>query len=448
MDVVGDACAGDAAQVPPEVVPVRAVHLGQCAEALACEPVDLDRFLVVELAEIADVPDRCDQQVPGRVRKPVQQDERLQSPPHDEPLLVGALERAAKDAALLLVGAADVLEAPRGPQRTRHDAASIRTALPPEQVAFSPVHRAGVVVLVGVVVALSGASSVQAFHDPEHECFNSTVTIYGTPASEVITGTPEDDVIKAGAGDDVIDGGGGNDTLCGEDGNDTIAGGIGDDAISGDAGDDQVDGGDGFDLAFFYYSPAPVTADLSTNTATGWGTDALGNFEGLVGSLNDDLLTGDATDNLLDGRAGNDTLSGAEGSDGLDGDDGNDILDGGPGQDLAFYDYSPRPVVASLAAHTTRGWGTDTLRSIEDLHGSQKSDVLVGNGGSNVLDGHKGSDRITGGGGNDLLLGEQGNERLFGGPGRDRLVGGPGKDTVDGGAGRDVCVGERKRRCP
>ena len=76
-------------------------------------------------------------------------------------------------------------------------------------------HRAGVGVLLGVVVALSGASSVQAFHDPEHECFNSTVTIYGTPASEVITGTPEDDVIKAGAGDDVIDGAGGNDTVIG-----------------------------------------------------------------------------------------------------------------------------------------------------------------------------------------------------------------------------------------
>ena len=172
-----------------------------------------------------------------------------------------------------------------------------------------------------------------------------------------------------------------------------------------------------------------MTADLSTNTATGWGTDTLANFEGLVGSLNDDLLTGDATDNLLDGRAGNDTLSGGEGSDGLDGDAGNDILDGGPGPDLAFYDYSPNAVVASLASHTTRGWGTDTLRAIEDLHGSQKSDVLVGNGGPNVLDGHKGSDRISGGGGNDLILGEQGDERLFGGPGRDRLVGGPGKDS-------------------
>ena len=141
-------------------------------------------------------------------------------------------------------------------------------------------NRAGLALLVVVVVALGGASSVQAFHDPEHECFNSSVTIYGTPASEVITGTPEDDVIKAGAGDDVIDGAGGNDTLCGEDGNDTIAGGAGDDAISGDAGDDQVDGGEGFDLAFFYYSPAPVTADLSTKHGHRLGHGHAGQLRG------------------------------------------------------------------------------------------------------------------------------------------------------------------------
>jgi hypothetical protein len=34
VDVVGDARAGEAAQVPPEVVPLRAVHLRQRAHAL------------------------------------------------------------------------------------------------------------------------------------------------------------------------------------------------------------------------------------------------------------------------------------------------------------------------------------------------------------------------------------------------------------------------------
>ena len=67
-------------------------------------------------------------------------------------------------------------------------------------------------------------------------------------------------------------------------------------------------------------------------------------------------------------------------------------------------------VVASLASKTARGWGSDTLRGIEDLHGSQKSDVLVGNGGPNLLNGHQGGDRIMGGGGRDRIL-VAGNQR-------------------------------------
>ena len=47
---------------------------------------------------------------------------------NDEPFLVGAFEREAEDAALLLVGAADVLEPPRSPEWPRHDPASIRLA--------------------------------------------------------------------------------------------------------------------------------------------------------------------------------------------------------------------------------------------------------------------------------------------------------------------------------
>jgi Ca2+-binding RTX toxin-like protein len=322
--------------------------------------------------------------------------------------------------------------------------------------------RLGLIILAAVVVALGGASGVRAFHDPANECFGQTKTIVGTEANDVITGTPGDDVIKAGAGDDTVDGGAGNDVLCGELGNDTILGGPGNDALSGDEGDDRLDGGedpDGadFDMAFFYYSPSPVNASLATGTATGWGTDTLAGFEGLIGSnLAGDTLAGDDQVNLLDGRAGDDTLLGAGGDDGMDGDAGNDVLDGGPGIDLAFFDYSPRAVVASLSSRRVTGWGRDRLRSVEDLHGSQKGDVLVGNGGNNSISGHCGADRILGGGGNDVIAGDDcpvgfgqaGADRMYGGPGRDRLNGGPKKDYADGGSGRDVCRAEKKKRCP
>jgi Ca2+-binding RTX toxin-like protein len=322
--------------------------------------------------------------------------------------------------------------------------------------------RAGVVLLAAGLVALGGASGVRAWHDPVTECFGQTQTIVGTATNDVLTGTPGDDVIKAGAGDDVIDGGGGNDIICGEVGNDTLSGGAGNDSLSGDEGDDRLDGGEDpsgedFDVAFFYWSPTGVTASLATNTATGWGTDTLAGFEGLVGSnFGGDTLTGDDEVNLLDGRAGNDTLLAGGGDDGMDGDAGNDTLDGGPGIDLAFYDYSPRAVVASLSSRRATGWGTDTLRSVEDLHGSQKGDVLVGNGGNNSLTGHCGPDRILGGGGNDLITGDgcpvnaglPGSDRMYGGPGRDRLNGGPKKDYADGGSGRDTCRAEKRKRCP
>ena len=74
----------------------------------------------VELAELARVPHRSDQQVAGRVRELVQQDERALAAVHDQAVLVGPVERGAEEAALLLVGAPDVLEAPRRPQRPRH----------------------------------------------------------------------------------------------------------------------------------------------------------------------------------------------------------------------------------------------------------------------------------------------------------------------------------------
>jgi Ca2+-binding RTX toxin-like protein len=326
----------------------------------------------------------------------------------------------------------------------------------------SRVMRIGLVVIAGALVALGGASGVRAWHDPLQECFGQSQTMVGTPAGEVLTGGPGNDVIKAGAGDDTIDGGGGNDVICGEDGNDTILGGAGDDSLSGDAGDDRLDGGEDpagtdFDFVFFYWSPTGVVVSLETNTATGWGNDTLAGFEGVVGSnFGDDTLTGDGAANILDGRAGNDTLAAGAGADGLDGDAGNDTLDGGPGGDLAFYDYSPNAVVVNLSSGRAVGWGTDTLRAIEDLHGSQKGDVLTGNGGANTLVGHCGPDRILGAGGNDRITGDDcpvgsglpGNDRMYGGPGRDRLSGGPKKDYADGGSGRDACRAEKKKRCP
>ncbi|MEO1523396.1 MAG: CAP domain-containing protein [Cyanobacteria bacterium J06633_2] len=66
------------------------------------------------------------------------------------------------------------------------------------------------------------------------------------------------------------------------------------------------------------------------------------------------------------------------------------------------------------------------------IRGTQRADMLAGNGANNV---------IRGLGGNDKLLGRAGNDQLMGGNGRDRLSGGTGNDVLKGGKGRDVIRG-------
>ena len=84
--------------------------------------MELERFVVVELAELADVPERRHQQVARRIRKFVQEDERLLAPVDDESFLVRALGGEAEEAALLLVRLLDVFEPPRSPELLRHGA--------------------------------------------------------------------------------------------------------------------------------------------------------------------------------------------------------------------------------------------------------------------------------------------------------------------------------------
>ena len=81
---------------------------------------------------------------------------------------------------------------------------------------------------------------------PIPTCLDVAATIVGTAGNDDITGT---------AGADVIDAGGGDDT------------------INGLAGDDLICGGDGADTVTYASSAAGVSANLSTNTATGDGND-------------------------------------------------------------------------------------------------------------------------------------------------------------------------------
>jgi Ca2+-binding RTX toxin-like protein len=306
-------------------------------------------------------------------------------------------------------------------------AAKTRAVLP-EKMPRGPSLLLLTLLAAGLLAAVAGAAGHQTTR-----CLDEPPTITGTPGNDVLTGTPGADVIVGLQGDDTIDGGDGTDLICGGDGNDTLAGGPGRvDVISGDLGNDRIDGSSGtVDIAVYLESPASVAVDLTAGLANGgFGADTLANVNGVLGSEHADAIKGNGGTNLLDGGPGNDTVMGAGGDDLLGGWTGNDTLDGGSGSDVADFSDSPRKVKVNLTRSSATGLGTDRLKAIEDVLGSNFGDSLTGNAAPNALDGGKGHDQ------------------LFGKGGRDLLTGGPGRDLADGGSGRDLCrTAEKKISC-
>ncbi|CAA9402662.1 MAG: tolB protein precursor, periplasmic protein involved in the tonb-independent uptake of group A colicins [uncultured Rubrobacteraceae bacterium] len=145
--------------------------------------------------------------------------------------------------------------------------------------------------------------------------------ISGTPSKDVICGGASNDTINGADGDDIILGNGGNDSLVGGDGNDTVNGGIGVDTVS-------------------YPGATPVRANLTTEFATGVGSDILLGIENLKGSGAGDTLTGSAVANTLVGGDGADELLGVGGKDKINSRDRakNDTVNGGPGTDACTTD--------------------------------------------------------------------------------------------------------------
>lgn len=97
-----------------------------------------------------------------------------------------------------------------------------------------------------------------------------------------------------------------------------------------------------------------------------------------------------------------------------------------------MYGSSDRGLVVDLPSGQATGWGTDELRSIEVVFGSDLADTILGDERANLLVGGGGRDLIRGRGANDRLFGSTGGDDLYGGQGYDRLNGGPGIDSCNG----------------
>ncbi len=155
-----------------------------------------------------------------------------------------------------------------------------------------------------------------------------------------------------------------------------------------------------------------VEHEVQTGTSghdTLTGTDANDWLDGAGGN---DTLDGEGGDDVLYGGTGNDQLFADGGNDFLHGGAGADKLDGGAGHDVASYEGS----TAGVSVNLTSGLGSggdaagDKLTSIEDVHGTEHRDTLVGDGYDNALYGYGANDRLTGGGGDDLISGGDGKD--------------------------------------
>jgi Ca2+-binding RTX toxin-like protein len=188
-----------------------------------------------------------------------------------------------------------------------------------------------------------------------------------TPATGPSDGT---DIFNGTDGPDDVDARGGTDVLYGRGGNDILRGGAGRDSLYGHDGDDTLYGDDGHDG--------------------------------------------------LDGGEGNDVLYGGAGDDFLTGGRGEDLLDGGDGIDSVSYRLATGAVTVRLDLNQVTGQGTDTLRNVEIVYGSDYNDTIFGDAGGNTLYGELGSDTLLGRDGDDILHGGAGQANtLYGGRGND-----------------------------
>ncbi len=196
--------------------------------------------------------------------------------------------------------------------------------------------------------------------------------ITGNASNNVLTGTSSDDNIDGGAGNDTIDGAG-----------------------NGTYGDEIS----------FSGATTGVTVNLTTGVASDGqgGIDVVSNIEHINGTRFNDRLTGSSVTNWFRPGAGDDTV------------------DGMGGKDVVMYEDASAGVTVNLQTGQATGTsiGTDSLTSIEAVHGSYYND------------------RITLSNSDGYVFARAGNDIITGGSSGEYINPGSGSDTVDGGGGDD-----------
>jgi Ca2+-binding RTX toxin-like protein len=187
----------------------------------------------------------------------------------------------------------------------------------------------------------------------------------------------------------------------------------GKDYILGDIGLDSIYSGDGDDIIFTKKNTLPSSY---------YGA---GDF--VYSGAGDDFIAINSFNDQVEGDSGNDTVSFENFTTQATG-----IFLGVDGDDNLF-----RPTTGITMNYSGSEGALGRIYEVENLIGSEMSDVFYGSRDANSMSGRDGNDTIRGLAGNDILIGDAGDDVLIGDRGDDKLEGGSGLDLFVGGFGDD-----------
>ncbi len=122
------------------------------------------------------------------------------------------------------------------------------------------------------------------------------------------------------------------------------------------------------------------------------------------------------------GGFGSDTITGGSGNDVIEIGRGNNTIDGGGGFNVLSFADSATGVTANLATGTATDAGTDTIKNIQEVIGSNYNNILTAGPGGSILIAGAGHDTLTGGAGNDTLVAGAGGDSMQGGGGDNTFI--------------------------
>ncbi len=263
---------------------------------------------------------------------------------------------------------------------------------------------------VNVVLGLATFAVASTGGDAEGDTNKNFENLIGSEFTDAnLAGNDLANKIEGLGGDDYIFGGLSADTLLGGDGNDNIMGHVGADIIDGGAGLDYISYTSGDETVGVVIALGKDGAKITASGGHAQG-DQITNVEHIFGSAKNDTLTGNNLSNELFGDDGNDVIEGGGGADLLSGDLGIDTVRYlgslvGVSVNLSLNDVADPLLSAAQSFGDADG---DKLAGFENLTGSKKNDILIGDAGNNTIDGSDGDDTIIGGQGNDVLIGGAG----------------------------------------